>query len=82
MSEFWPRLRNKTILHQFRNKHVRYKDFPLKDLKDEDAMAGVIRNVPTKLWAEEYAYLVKKHMPPVVVPALLNIYKECVEERS
>jgi glycosyltransferase involved in cell wall biosynthesis len=60
------------------SEYTEYRDFPLKDLKDEEEIADVIRNMPTRLWEEEYAYLEKTHMPQVVVPALLKIYKECV----
>ena len=61
------------------SEYLEYKDFPLKDLNDEEEIARVIRNMPEKLWEEEYAYLEKTHMPQVIVPALLNIYEECVE---
>jgi len=62
------------------SEHSEYKDFPLKDLKDEEEIASLIRNFPAKLWAQEHAYVEKTHMPEVVVPALLKIYKECVGE--
>jgi glycosyltransferase involved in cell wall biosynthesis len=57
-----------------------YKDFPLKNLKEEEEIAKVARNMPDRLWEKEYAYVEKTHMPQVVVPALLKIYKECAEE--
>jgi glycosyltransferase involved in cell wall biosynthesis len=68
------------VLANVSSEYPEYKDFPLKDLKDEEEIAGVIRSVPAKLCEEEYAYLEKTHMPQVVVPALLKIYKECAEE--
>jgi glycosyltransferase involved in cell wall biosynthesis len=69
------------VLAYVSSEYSEYKDFPLKDLKGEEEIAGVIRSMPPKLWEEEYVYLEKTHMPQIVVPALLNIYKECVEER-
>jgi len=68
------------VLVYVSSEYSEYKDFPLKDLKDEDEIAGIIRGLPARLWDEEYAYMEKTHMPQVVVSALLNIYKECVEE--
>jgi len=62
------------------SEYPEYKNFPLKALKDEEEIAKVIRNMPDRLWEEEYAYLEKTHIPQVVVPSLLKIYEECVEE--
>jgi glycosyltransferase involved in cell wall biosynthesis len=70
------------VLAYVSSEYSEYKDFPLKDLKDEEEIAGVIRNVGAKLWEEEYAYVEKTHMPQVVVPSILKMYKECVEERT
>lgn len=58
------------------------KDFPLKNLREEEEIARVIKNIPPHFWEQEYAYVKKTHMPEVVVPALLKVYKECVEEHA
>jgi glycosyltransferase involved in cell wall biosynthesis len=70
------------VLVYVSSEYSEYKDFPLKDLKDEEEIAKVFRNMPDRLWEEEYAYVEKTHNPQVVVPALLKIYEECVEEIS
>jgi glycosyltransferase involved in cell wall biosynthesis len=68
------------VLAYVSSEYSEYKEFPLKDLKDEEEIANVVRNMPDRLWEEEYAYVEKTHKPQVVLPALLKIYKECVEE--
>jgi glycosyltransferase involved in cell wall biosynthesis len=50
------------------------KNFPLKDVKTEEEIVSVIRNVTATLWKKQYAYLKKNHTPDVVVKGLLNIY--------
>jgi glycosyltransferase involved in cell wall biosynthesis len=64
------------------SEYSEYKDFPLKNLKDETEIANLIQDMPSNLWEGEHSYVEKTHMPEVVVPALLRIYKECVEEHK
>jgi len=64
------------------SEYPEYEDFPLKDLSAEEETVNVIKNVSDKLWEKEYAYLKKTHMPKVVIPMLLNTYKECIGGQS
>jgi glycosyltransferase involved in cell wall biosynthesis len=64
------------------SEYPEYKDFPLKDLRDEEEIARAIMGLPDKLWEKEYTYVDKMHMPDCIVPVLLEIYRECVEENS
>ncbi len=59
-----------------------YKEFPLKDLREEENIARVIKDVPNNLWEKEYSYLENNHLPSIVVPMILKIYKECTEAQS
>jgi len=61
------------------SEYPEYKDFPLKDLHEEENIARVIKDVPTTLWKKEYSYLENNHLPSIVIPIVLNIYKECTE---
>jgi glycosyltransferase involved in cell wall biosynthesis len=61
------------------SEYPEYKDFPLKDLNQEEEIAGAIESFSDELWKKEYAYLEKNHIPNVVIPKLLNIYNEYVE---
>ena len=51
------------------------KDFPLKDLKDEDAIAKTISDLPTGLWEKEYSFLKKHHHINKIESRLLEIYE-------
>ena len=62
------------------SEYPEYKEFPLKDLREEEKIARVIKDIPDKLWEKEYSYLENTHVPSVVVPMILDIYKECSEE--
>jgi len=61
------------------SEYPEYKEFPLKDLREEEKIARVIKDIPDKLWEKEYSYLENTHVPSVVVPMILDIYKECSE---
>jgi glycosyltransferase involved in cell wall biosynthesis len=51
-------------------------EFPLKDLKNEEEIARMIRNLPAGLWEKEHSFLSKYHNIDVVESKLLSIYKE------
>ncbi|MGB9756357.1 MAG: glycosyltransferase, partial [Candidatus Bathyarchaeales archaeon] len=53
-----------------------YKDFPLKDLEDEDIVVDAIENSSSKLWQQEYAYLINNHDCNALIGKLMRIYKE------
>jgi glycosyltransferase involved in cell wall biosynthesis len=54
------------------------RDFPLKDLKDEEEIAHMIRKLPLGLWKEEYSFLNKYHDIDAVEFRLLSIYRELI----
>jgi glycosyltransferase involved in cell wall biosynthesis len=51
------------------------KDFPLQDLRVEEEIAELIRNLPPDLWDKEHAYLKKHHDVQAVVTHLESIYQ-------
>jgi glycosyltransferase involved in cell wall biosynthesis len=51
-------------------------EFPLKDLKNEEEIARMITNLPTRLWEEEHSFLRKYHDIDIVESKLLSIYRE------
>ncbi|MBN1244510.1 glycosyltransferase [Candidatus Bathyarchaeota archaeon] len=52
------------------------KDFPLKDLKDEETIANTISNLPSDLWEKEHRFLKKYHDVKNIESRLLSIYEE------
>jgi glycosyltransferase involved in cell wall biosynthesis len=72
----------KPVIAYVSSEYPEYKGFPLKDVNQEEEIASVIKNISDELWEREYAYLKKTHIPNVVIPILLNIYKECIEVLS
>jgi glycosyltransferase involved in cell wall biosynthesis len=52
------------------------KDFPLKDLMQEEAIASLIRNLPSDLWEKEHLFLEKHHDVTKIESRLLSIYEE------
>lgn len=61
------------------SEYPEYKEFPLKDLYKEEEIAQVIKDMADNLWEKEYAYFEKTHVPSVVIPTVLDVYKECSE---
>ncbi|MEM1998136.1 MAG: glycosyltransferase [Candidatus Bathyarchaeia archaeon] len=57
------------------SKYPEYKDFPLKDIKTEDDIAGAILNSNEKTWSKEYEYIKINHSPKIVIKKLLKIYR-------
>jgi len=58
------------------SEYQEYEDFPLKDLKDEDAIADAIKNSSLKLWQEEHTYLINNHDCNLLAKKLVKIYEE------
>jgi glycosyltransferase involved in cell wall biosynthesis len=52
------------------------KDFPLKDLREEEAIANTISNLPSDLWEKEHLFLKKYHDVKNIESRLLSIYEE------
>lgn len=58
------------------SEYPEYKDFPLKDLNDKDAIAEAVKNASSRLWDEEYAYLANNHDHNLVITKLMRTYEE------
>jgi glycosyltransferase involved in cell wall biosynthesis len=56
------------------------KDFPVKDLKDEETIANVISDLPSDLWEKEYSFLRKYHDIKGIEACLLSIYEELTKK--
>jgi hypothetical protein len=52
------------------------KDFPLKDLREEAAIANTISHLPSDLWEKEDRFLKKFHDVNKVESRLMSIYEE------
>jgi glycosyltransferase involved in cell wall biosynthesis len=55
-------------------------DFPLKDLREENAIADTISDLPSDLWKREYRFLKKYHDIKKIESRLLSIYEELAEK--
>jgi glycosyltransferase involved in cell wall biosynthesis len=56
------------------------KDFPLKDLRAEEAIANTISNLPSNLWEKEHLFLKKYHDVRNIESRLLSIYEEIAKK--
>ena len=56
------------------------KDFPLKDLREEETIANTISDLPSDLWEREYRFLEKYHDVKNIESRLLSIYEELVKK--
>lgn len=56
------------------------KDFPLKDLKEEETIANTISNLPSDLWEKEHLFLKKYHDVKKIESRLLSIYEELAKK--
>jgi glycosyltransferase involved in cell wall biosynthesis len=56
------------------------KDFPLKDLRDEETIANTISNLPSDLWEREHLFLTKYHDVKNIESRLLSIYEELAKK--
>ncbi|MCR8501305.1 MAG: glycosyltransferase [Crenarchaeota archaeon] len=64
------------------SKYPEYRDFPLKDLIEEEELAEAIMGADINLWRKEYEYFEKYHSPDRVVERLLSIYNELIDCKS
>jgi glycosyltransferase involved in cell wall biosynthesis len=55
-------------------------DFPLKDLREEEAIANVISDLPSDLWEKEQHFLKKHHDVKSIESRLLSIYEELTKK--
>jgi glycosyltransferase involved in cell wall biosynthesis len=56
------------------------KDFPLKDLREEETIANTISDLPSDLWEREYRFLKKYHDVRNIESRLLSIYEELAKK--
>ena len=56
------------------------KDFPLKDLKEEEAIANAISDLSSDLWEKEHLFLKKHHNVKNIESRLLSIYEELAKK--
>jgi glycosyltransferase involved in cell wall biosynthesis len=59
-----------------------YRDFPLKDVRDEEEIIEAVMNADEELWRKQYAYLMKHHDPNTVAKRVLEIYRSLGVEIS
>lgn len=62
------------------SKYPENKDFPLKDLRDEETIAETVSNLPSKLWEKEQLFLKKYHDVKNIESRLLSIYQELAKK--
>ena len=51
-----------------------YRDFPLKEVCTEEAVASAVERANSDLWEKQHSYLVKNHKPEVLAEKMLEIY--------
>jgi glycosyltransferase involved in cell wall biosynthesis len=56
------------------------KDFPLKDLKEEETIANTISNLPSNLWESEYKFVKQHHDLKSIESRVLEIYEELLNK--
>jgi glycosyltransferase involved in cell wall biosynthesis len=64
------------VLAYVSSEYPENREFPLRDLKDEDEIAHTVKNLPPELWKEEYSFFKKYHDIDAVESKLLSIYRE------
>jgi len=64
------------------SEYLEYKDFPLKDVNEEDSIADEVNNATYKLWERQFDYLQKNHSYSVTISKMLNIYRQRIEALS
>lgn len=57
------------------SEYPEYRDFPLKDVKEEEEIAEAVLNSSEELWEKEYEYLRRNHDPRIVASRVLEIYQ-------
>jgi glycosyltransferase involved in cell wall biosynthesis len=51
-----------------------YREFPLKEVRTEEAVASAVERANSDLWEKQHSYLVKNHKPEVLAEKMLEIY--------
>lgn len=61
------------------SEYPEYKDFPLKDLCDEEGIAEAVLEASTELWEAEYRYVMRNHDPRAVANTIMEIYRSLLQ---
>jgi len=64
------------VLAYVSSEYPENEDFPLKDLRDEEAIADTVSKLPSNLWEKEHLFLKKHHNVKNIESRLLSIYEE------
>jgi len=70
----------KPVVTHVSSEYSNYKDFPLKDVSEEEEIASAVNGATPELWEKEYAYLMKNHSHNVIITELIKIYKYVEDE--
>ncbi|MEM3698131.1 MAG: glycosyltransferase [Candidatus Bathyarchaeia archaeon] len=62
------------VITHVSSEYPEYKDFPIKDITEEDEIVCAISGCNAKLWQMEYAYLKKYHKTENIVKKLLSTH--------
>jgi len=53
-----------------------YRDFPIKDVNEEEEIASLVKEADIELWRREHSYLEKNHSLELIIRILLRVYRE------
>jgi glycosyltransferase involved in cell wall biosynthesis len=67
------------VISWISSKYPENKDFPLRDLVDEEKIANTISDLPSNLWEKEFSFVKKYHRIEKVESRLLSIYETLIK---
>ena len=70
------------VISYVSSKYHENKDFPLKDVKESDEIAVVIKDLPYDLWQQQYSFIKKHHNTTEIVARLVSTYRELLNKRD
>lgn len=68
------------VLAYVSSEYAENEDFPLKDLREEDAIADAVSKLPSDLWEKEHLFIKKHHNLKNIESRLLSIYEEIAKK--
>ena len=68
------------VLSWVSSEYPENREFPLKDLREEEAIADIIIDLPSDLWKREHRFLKKYHDIKNIESRLLSIYEELAKK--
>jgi len=68
------------VLAYVSSEYAENEDFPLKDLRDEEAIADTVNKLPSDLWEKEHRFIKKYHSVKNIESRLLSIYEEIAKK--